>query len=102
MARETDAEWFEEEWEMVQSMPGKVNTFIEKGIDISYLKPDSEQVAAEMLLPVPEWAQEPQLSRLCKDTNEDDCEKLFVCEELSDTKWKDMMKRRKRRRIDSD
>ena len=48
-------------------------------------------------------AQEPQLSKLCKDTNEDHCAKMFVCEELSDTNWRDMMKARKRsRRIDSD
>ena len=52
---ESDTEWFEEEWEMVQSMPSKVNNFTEEGIDISFLKPDCEQVAEEMLLPVREW-----------------------------------------------
>lgn len=48
---------FQEEVDMLERLVEKMDDFQGDSISLDYLKPDCEQLAEEMMFPVPAWAQ---------------------------------------------
>lgn len=61
IAHHNDDEIYDEEIKMLSKLSWKFENFTGTSISIDYLKPDVDQIDEEMLLPVPEWAEEKKL-----------------------------------------
>ena len=97
---ENDDNLYQEEIELLDQLKGKVESFSGDSIPIDYLKPESEQVITELLLPVPEWAQEEQLNNYFSTIKQDeeDAERIFGSSSVKVNLDEVMKTKRKRKR----